>query len=139
MSAGVEVFESEEIEDGSNLEYEPIFSDMPKPKDVSELLAFLSDYLDTDEVKIKLEEFGLEAEELEEVAFNAVGRVYKPGKNRKKLKNSVTKLQLNTFDKIKELRKINNSNMDISFGRIIGFYSQQYINTILAIDYLSKD
>lgn len=54
--------------------------------------------------------------------------------DKNKLKNSIIKLQSNILTKIKELRKSNNIDNNIHFGRISGFYSQQYINTIFALE-----
>ncbi len=56
--------------------------------------------------------------------------------NKNKLVSALQKLEINSLEKIKELRKENNNNMDIKHGRLNGFFSQQYINSRLAIESL---
>jgi hypothetical protein len=53
--------------------------------------------------------------------------------------NALNILQLNSLNKLKELRNMPNMNMNISFGRMSGFYSQQYINSTLALEYFTND
>jgi ABC-type cobalamin/Fe3+-siderophores transport system ATPase subunit/SAM-dependent methyltransferase len=53
------------------------------------------------------------------------------------LLKSLTMLKGNTLDKLRELRKSNTQEQSLNLGRLSGFYSQQFINTKLAIDSIS--
>ena len=58
--------------------------------------------------------------------------------NKNMLINALKILEMNSFKKIKELRKFSNNKMDINHGRLNGFFSQQYINSKLAIEFLTQ-